>query len=74
MVPHITDAIQAWVERVAVIPVNKEENGQEPQVCIIELGGTIGDIEGYRLIIITVIKSAYYIQLVAIQRHWLHLY
>lgn len=47
MVPHITDAIQAWVERVAVIPVNGDkEMEQEPEVCIIELGGTIGDIEG----------------------------
>nr|CAD7572110.1 unnamed protein product [Timema californicum] len=44
VVPHITDAIQEWVERVAVQPVNQD--GAKPQVCIIELGGTIGDIEG----------------------------
>jgi len=44
VVPHITDAIQDWVEKVAKVPVT--EDGTEPEVCIIELGGTIGDIEG----------------------------
>lgn len=44
VVPHITDAIQEWVERVAFQPVSSDNN--IPQVCIIELGGTIGDIEG----------------------------
>ncbi len=44
VVPHITDAIQAWVERVAKIPVSPDM--AQPEVCIIELGGTIGDIEG----------------------------
>lgn len=43
VVPHITDAIQEWVERVAQRPV---KNDCKPQVCIVELGGTIGDIEG----------------------------
>ncbi|KAL5292977.1 CTPS1 family protein [Megaselia abdita] len=43
VVPHITDAIQEWVERVAKIPVR---DTKVPQVCIVELGGTIGDIEG----------------------------
>jgi len=45
VVPHITNAIQEWVERVAALPVSGKE-GELPQVCIIELGGTIGDIEG----------------------------
>nr|CAG4650086.1 EOG090X04HX [Sida crystallina] len=44
VVPHITDSIQEWVENVAKISVT--EDGKEPEVCIIELGGTIGDIEG----------------------------
>lgn len=44
VVPHITDAIQEWVERVAKKPV--KESKADPQVCIVELGGTIGDIEG----------------------------
>lgn len=43
VVPHITDAIQEWVERVAERPVKGDK---KPQVCIVELGGTIGDIEG----------------------------
>ncbi|KAF2751108.1 CTP synthase [Sporormia fimetaria CBS 119925] len=43
VVPHITDAIQTWIEKVARIPV--DDSGEEPDVCIIELGGTVGDIE-----------------------------
>nr|CAB3234414.1 CTP synthase 1 [Phallusia mammillata] len=44
VVPHVTDAIMEWVERVVKIPVNGDQ--EPPEVCIIELGGTIGDIEG----------------------------
>ncbi|KAJ8491188.1 hypothetical protein OPV22_012909 [Ensete ventricosum] len=43
VVPHITDAIQEWIERVAMIPVDGKEGPAD--VCVIELGGTIGDIE-----------------------------
>lgn len=44
VVPHITDAVQEWVERVANQSVSQD--GAKPEVCIVELGGTIGDIEG----------------------------
>ncbi|TVY54780.1 CTP synthase [Lachnellula cervina] len=43
MVPHVTDAIQDWIVRVAQIPV--DDTKECPDVCIIELGGTVGDIE-----------------------------
>ncbi|XP_075482081.1 uncharacterized protein LOC142522525 [Primulina tabacum] len=43
VVPHITDAIQEWIERVAAISVDGNEGPAD--VCVIELGGTIGDIE-----------------------------
>lgn len=43
VVPHITDAIQEWIERVSMIPVDGKEGPAD--VCVIELGGTIGDIE-----------------------------
>ncbi|CAB1333719.1 unnamed protein product [Coregonus sp. 'balchen'] len=43
VVPHITDAIQEWVMKQAKISV--DDDGVEPQVCVIELGGTVGDIE-----------------------------
>ncbi|EKM56591.1 uncharacterized protein PHACADRAFT_118408 [Phanerochaete carnosa HHB-10118-sp] len=43
IVPHVTNAIQDWVERVAKIPV--DDTDEEPDVCIVELGGTVGDIE-----------------------------
>jgi CTP synthase len=43
IVPHLTDAIQDWIERVAQIPV--DETKSQPDVCIIELGGVVGDLE-----------------------------
>ncbi|KAL1956975.1 hypothetical protein VTO42DRAFT_6464 [Malbranchea cinnamomea] len=43
IVPHLTDAIQDWIERVARIPT--DDSNEEPDVCVIELGGTLGDIE-----------------------------
>ncbi|XP_014245378.1 CTP synthase 2 isoform X2 [Cimex lectularius] len=44
VVPHVTDMIQEWVEKVANCSVS--EDNKKPDVCIVELGGTIGDIEG----------------------------
>ena len=57
IIPHVTNAIQNWIVRVAKIPVNESTSyndvggddgnqNDEPEICIIELGGTIGDIEG----------------------------
>lgn len=59
IVPHLTNAVQDWIERVSKVPV--DETGEEPDVCIVEvsqssynmsfsaesskLGGTVGDIE-----------------------------
>merc|ERR1719320_55324 len=43
MIPHVSECIQEWIERVAEMPV--EKNGKTPEVCVIELGGTVGDIE-----------------------------
>ena len=43
VVPHITDAIQEWIHRAAHIQV--DSSGRAPDVCMIELGGTVGDIE-----------------------------
>lgn len=43
IVPHVTEAIIEWIERVGKIPV--DGTNTPPHVCIIELGGTIGDVE-----------------------------
>ncbi|CAL9055616.1 unnamed protein product [Musa banksii] len=43
VVPHITDAIKNWIESVASIPVDGKDGAAD--VCVIELGGTVGDIE-----------------------------
>lgn len=40
--PHITDAIQEWIERAAAIPVDGKDGPAD--VCVIELGGTIGNL------------------------------
>ncbi|KCV73335.1 CTP synthase [Fonticula alba] len=43
VVPHITDEIQQWIQDVSKVAV--DGSGVEPDVCVIELGGTVGDIE-----------------------------
>jgi hypothetical protein len=43
VVPHVTDTIMEWIERVAKIPADGRPG--PPDICIIELGGTVGDIE-----------------------------
>ncbi|BAS95418.1 uncharacterized protein [Oryza sativa Japonica Group] len=48
VIPHITNEIQDWIERVAIVPVDGEVDPAD--VCIIELGGTIGDIESTQFI------------------------
>ena len=57
VVPHISDAIQEWVLRVAKTPVTQvstladhegestASSAEPPEICIVELGGTLGDIE-----------------------------
>ncbi len=43
VIPHVTDAVQDWLEKVAHQPADGSD--QAPEACIIELGGTVGDIE-----------------------------
>ena len=43
VVPHITNEIQEWIERVAHVPA--DGSSETPDACVIELGGTVGDIE-----------------------------
>lgn len=43
IVPDLVDAIADWIERVAQIPV--DDTKETPDVCVIELGGTAGDME-----------------------------
>src|SRR5437773_9637609 len=39
VIPHITDEIKAWIQNGA------ELNGTDAEVCVVEVGGTVGDIE-----------------------------
>ncbi len=41
VIPHITNEIQAFIERGAT----KSSDGKSVDVCIVEIGGTVGDIE-----------------------------
>lgn len=43
VVPHITGAIVEWLNKTAQAPC--DGSTMRPHVCMIELGGTIGDIE-----------------------------
>ena len=43
VVPHITDSIQDWIEEVAHVP--EQGTNKVADVCVVELGGTVGDIE-----------------------------
>ena len=43
VIPHVTGAVQDWLEEVAHRPADGSELA--PDACIIELGGTVGDIE-----------------------------
>lgn len=43
VIPHVCNEIQDWIERVARVSV--DDTGRTPDICVIELGGTIGDIE-----------------------------
>jgi len=52
VVPHISDAIQRWILTVAKAPVKILRDNDAsisekeiPEICIVELGGTLGDIE-----------------------------
>jgi CTP synthase len=42
LIPHVSDAVQDWIASVGQQGVDR--TGQ-PDVCLIELGGTVGDIE-----------------------------
>jgi len=47
VVPHITNEIQDWIERAAQIPTSSDPNKKDQiaDICLIEVGGTVGDIE-----------------------------
>lgn len=44
VVPHITDCIQDWIEAAAAVPVDSTTKCPA-DICLIEVGGTVGDIE-----------------------------
>jgi hypothetical protein len=53
IVPHVTDAIQDWIERVSKIPV--DETGEEPDLCIVEVCSTA--VQLHALLLSQVVSS-----------------
>jgi len=47
MIPHISNAIKNWIRRVSQKLVMDElmQKEYQPDICLIEVGGTVGDIE-----------------------------
>merc|ERR1712159_304642 len=45
VVPHVTDAIQDWLLDVALKPVDRTGHSETNDILLVELGGTVGDIE-----------------------------
>ena len=47
VVPHITNEIQDWIEKASKISTGEDDGDDsvEADVCLIEVGGTVGDIE-----------------------------
>ena len=43
VIPHITDEIKSWIASGA--SVTHSADGLEPEVAVVEVGGTVGDIE-----------------------------
>jgi len=43
VIPHITNEIIKWIFDVSEIPV--DDSGKPPDICFVEVGGTVGDIE-----------------------------
>lgn len=43
VVPHITDEIQERISKVSKLSV--DSSGEAPDICLVEIGGTVGDIE-----------------------------
>ena len=50
IIPHVTDEIIRRIRELSNIPVSNDDSTDEPDVCVIELGGTIGDLESGKIL------------------------
>eukprot|EP01062_Namystynia_karyoxenos_P024121 TRINITY_DN19369_c0_g1_i1.p1 TRINITY_DN19369_c0_g1~~TRINITY_DN19369_c0_g1_i1.p1 ORF type:complete len:734 (+),score=214.81 TRINITY_DN19369_c0_g1_i1:96-2204(+) len=48
VIPHVTSEMRRWIDEVAKISC--DGGMSKPQICLIELGGTVGDIESAAMI------------------------
>ena len=64
-----TSRVQDWIERVAHEPVDGRRGA--PDVCVIEMGGTVGDIESMPFIEVPARHCfLYYIAHASVARAW----
>lgn len=45
VVPHITNAIMDWISMTSEISVHETERHVMADICLVEVGGTVGDLE-----------------------------
>ncbi len=45
MIPHVTFSMTKWIEETAKIKVQLNDPDKENEICLIEIGGTVGDYE-----------------------------
>ena len=57
VVPHITDAIQEWIEHVSLISMDGSEGPAD--VCVIELGGTMCKDNFVCLVVVFLVYSTF---------------
>lgn len=50
IIPHVTDEIIRRIRELSTVSVSNDCSVEEPDVCVIELGGTIGDLESGALL------------------------
>lgn len=44
MIPHVIDEIKKWIRRAAAVKVNPAAT-KRPEIFLVEVGGTVGDLE-----------------------------
>ena len=78
VVPHVTEEIKQWIQSVSSVPVDGQT--RQADVCVIELGGTVGRVLGhliYDTLLISIVEEKlilFMFQVILNQCHSLKLY
>jgi CTP synthase len=44
VIPHVVDEIKAWIRTITSVPL-KHDSNERPEILLVEVGGTVGDLE-----------------------------